>query len=56
MSMMPTVGWIGAGRMGYQLVRRLLDAGYEVTVYNRTRAKAESLIEYGATVVDRPVD
>lgn len=56
MSMMPTVGWIGAGRMGYQLVRRLLDAGYEVTVYNRTRAKAESLIEYGATVVDRPVE
>lgn len=52
----PTVGWIGAGRMGFQLAKRLLDAGYPVAVYNRTRAKAEPLIEFGATVVDRPVD
>lgn len=52
----PTVGWIGAGRMGFQLAKRLLDAGYDVAVYNRTRAKAEPLIEFGATVVDRPVD
>ncbi|MGP3969760.1 NAD(P)-dependent oxidoreductase [Streptomyces sp. 6N223] len=52
----PTVGWIGVGRMGYELAKRLLDAGYDVAVYNRTRAKAESLIEYGATVVDRPVE
>ena len=55
MSVKPTVGWIGAGRMGHQLARRLLDAGYDVAVYNRTRAKAESLTEFGATVVDRPV-
>ena len=52
----PTVGWIGAGRMGYQLATRLLEAGYDVAVYNRTRAKAEPLTELGATVVDRPVD
>jgi 3-hydroxyisobutyrate dehydrogenase len=52
----PTVGWIGAGRMGYQLAKRLLDAGYDVAVYNRTRAKAEPLTEFGATMVDRPVD
>lgn len=52
----PTVGWIGAGRMGFQLAKRLLDAGYDVAVYNRTRAKAEPLTEFGATVVDRPVD
>lgn len=52
----PTVGWIGAGRMGFQLAKRLLGAGYEVAVYNRTRAKAEPLTEFGATVVDRPVD
>ncbi|NLP82643.1 NAD(P)-dependent oxidoreductase [Microbacterium sp. CFH 90308] len=52
----PTVGWIGAGRMGFQLAKRLLDAGYPVAVYNRTRAKAEPLTEYGATIVDRPVD
>jgi 3-hydroxyisobutyrate dehydrogenase-like beta-hydroxyacid dehydrogenase len=52
----PTVGWIGTGRMGFQLAKRLLDAGYDVAVYNRTRAKAEALTEFGATVVDRPVD
>lgn len=52
----PTVGWIGTGRMGFQLAKRLLDAGYPVAVYNRTRAKAEPLTEFGATIVDRPVD
>lgn len=52
----PTVGWIGAGRMGFQLAKRLLDAGYDVAVYNRTKSKAEPLTEFGATVVDRPVD
>jgi 3-hydroxyisobutyrate dehydrogenase len=51
-----TVGWIGAGRMGAALVRRLLDAGYDVAVYNRTRAKAEELVAAGAVVADRPVD
>jgi 3-hydroxyisobutyrate dehydrogenase-like beta-hydroxyacid dehydrogenase len=53
---LPTVGWIGAGRMGTQLATRLLKAGYDVAVYNRTRAKAEPLAELGATIVDRPVD
>lgn len=52
----PTVGWIGAGRMGYQLARRLLDAGYDVAVFNRTRTKSEPLGEFGASIVDRPVD
>jgi|SRR5882757_462103 len=52
----PRIGWVGAGRMGAALVRRLLAAGYPVAVYNRTRAKAEDLAEYGAQVVDRPVD
>lgn len=55
-SALPSVGWIGAGRMGAQLVRRLLDAGYDVAVYNRTRAKAEALTDVGATVVDAPVE
>ncbi|MGI8329233.1 NAD(P)-dependent oxidoreductase [Actinomadura scrupuli] len=50
------VGWIGVGRMGLALVRRLLDAGHDVAVYNRTRSKAEPLAEHGAKVVDRPVD
>jgi 3-hydroxyisobutyrate dehydrogenase-like beta-hydroxyacid dehydrogenase len=40
--------------MGSALVTRLLGAGYDVSVYNRTRAKAEALAELGATVVDKP--
>ncbi len=52
----PRTGWIGVGRMGAALARRLLDAGYDVAVYNRTRAKADALSEHGATVVDRPAD
>ena len=50
------IGWIGAGRMGSQLAIRLLDAGYDVTVYNRTAAKAAHLAERGAAIVSRPVD
>jgi 3-hydroxyisobutyrate dehydrogenase len=52
----PTVGWIGTGRMGYQLAQRLLRAGYDVAAWNRTRAKAEPLAEQGAMVVDAPAD
>lgn len=50
------VGWIGTGRMGFSMSKRLIDAGYDVAVFNRTRAKAEPLAAFGATVVDRPVD
>ena len=56
MTAKPTVGWIGAGRMGSPLAKRLLGADYDVAVYNRTRAKAEPLTEFGATVVDKPVE
>jgi 3-hydroxyisobutyrate dehydrogenase-like beta-hydroxyacid dehydrogenase len=52
----PRIGWIGAGRMGFQLAAQLLDAGHDVAVYNRTRAKAEPLAERVATIVERPVD
>ncbi|MFJ5720540.1 NAD(P)-dependent oxidoreductase [Streptomyces sp. NPDC093149] len=52
----PRLGWIGTGRMGFQLAARLLDAGHDVAVYNRTRTKAEPLAEQGATIVDRPAD
>lgn len=48
----PTIGWIGTGRMGYAMVSRLLNAGLKVSVYNRTRAKAEPLAAYGADIVD----
>jgi 3-hydroxyisobutyrate dehydrogenase len=48
------LGWVGMGRMGQALATRLLDAGCELAVYNRTRAKAEPLAELGATIVDEP--
>ncbi len=53
---LPTIGWIGAGRMGSQLVHRLLDAGYDVAVYNRTAEKAKPLVDAGARHVATPVD
>jgi len=52
----PTVGWIGTGRMGYQLALRLLNAGYDVAAWNRTKAKAEPLAEHGAKIADNPAD
>jgi 3-hydroxyisobutyrate dehydrogenase len=47
-----SLGWLGTGRMGISLIRRLLGAGCDVTVYNRTRAKAEPLAAAGAKVTD----
>jgi len=46
----PSVGWIGAGRMGYEMAARLAKGGADVLVWNRTRAKAEPLAQYGAKV------
>jgi 3-hydroxyisobutyrate dehydrogenase len=52
-----TIGWIGAGgRMGLAMAKRLLAAGYDVSVYNRTKEKVEGLESMGATVVDSPKD
>jgi 3-hydroxyisobutyrate dehydrogenase len=50
------LGWIGVGRMGHAMVGRLLAAGQDVHVWNRTRAKAEDLTGRGATVVDKLAD
>jgi 3-hydroxyisobutyrate dehydrogenase len=50
------IGWIGAGRMGTPMAERLLMAGYEVAVWNRTRAKAEPLKAKGAAIVDKLAD
>ncbi|MEP6751920.1 MAG: NAD(P)-dependent oxidoreductase [Candidatus Dormiibacterota bacterium] len=50
------LGWIGTGRMGYALATRLLEGGFDLAVYNRTRAKAEPLAKLGAQIVDRPAD
>lgn len=51
-----TIGWVGMGRMGYPMAERLVKAGYDVHVWNRTRAKAEPLAALGATLVDSPGD
>jgi len=50
------VGWIGTGRMGSALAERLLAAGVDLWVYNRTKSKAEALADRGAKVVDSPAD
>ena len=52
----PTLGWVGIGRMGYPMVERLLKAGYEVSIWNRTRAKAEPLAAKGARLAATPAD
>lgn len=49
-------GWIGAGRMGSEMIRRLAQSGNDVAVYNRTKAKVEPLIKYGATSADSVAD
>ncbi len=46
------LGWIGTGRMGFELAARLLRGGCDVAVYNRTRSKAEPLAAEGAEIVD----
>ncbi len=51
---LPQVGWIGTGVMGSAMCQLLLDAGYSVQVHNRTRHKAESLIQGGAIWCNSP--
>jgi 3-hydroxyisobutyrate dehydrogenase len=50
------LGWIGTGRMGFKLAERLLAAGCDLSVYNRTRAKAEPLSAKGGVLVDSPAE
>src|ERR1700739_3300783 len=50
------IGWIGMGRMGFPMAERLIKAGHDVTIWNRTRAKAEPLAKIGGKVVDRLAD
>jgi len=52
--MSETIAFLGLGNMGMQMAQRLLDAGYPLRVYNRTRSKAEPLARRGAQVVDEP--
>ena len=49
------IGWIGLGKLGYPMAVNLLESGYHLTVYNRTRTKAEPLAERGAQVASDPL-
>jgi 3-hydroxyisobutyrate dehydrogenase len=46
------LGWIGIGRMGYAMAERLAKTGCDISVWNRTRSKAEPLAAHGAKIVD----
>lgn len=48
------IALLGCGLMGFPMAQRLIDAGHDVHVWNRTRAKAEPLAALGATVHDSP--
>jgi 3-hydroxyisobutyrate dehydrogenase-like beta-hydroxyacid dehydrogenase len=50
------IGWIGVGRMGHAMAERLAKAGADLTVWNRTRSKAEPLAANGAKIADRLAD
>jgi 3-hydroxyisobutyrate dehydrogenase-like beta-hydroxyacid dehydrogenase len=50
------IGFVGLGKMGTGMARNLLRAGHKLRVYNRTREKAERLIEDGAVAADSPAE
>ena len=52
MNNLKKIGFVGTGIMGAAMAGHLMDAGFEVSVYNRTKAKAQSLIERGAKWCD----
>jgi 3-hydroxyisobutyrate dehydrogenase len=56
MSDQPAIGYLGLGLMGASMPLRLLDAGYRVTVWNRTPAKMEPALARGARAGTSPAD
>jgi 3-hydroxyisobutyrate dehydrogenase len=50
------IGWIGLGRMGEQMADRLIKAGKDVSIWNRTKSKADPLVKKGGKLVDKPAD
>src|ERR1700682_5390756 len=48
------VGWIGTGVMGRWMCQHLMTKGYPATVYNRSRAKTQPLVDAGAVWADSP--
>jgi 3-hydroxyisobutyrate dehydrogenase-like beta-hydroxyacid dehydrogenase len=55
-NMSETIGFIGLGHLGLPMATNLLNAGYELRVYNRTASKAEPLVARGAYLANRPAD
>ena len=51
---MADLGFVGLGTMGGRMARRLLDAGHHVTGYNRTRSRAQWLVDMGMEMADTP--
>jgi 3-hydroxyisobutyrate dehydrogenase-like beta-hydroxyacid dehydrogenase len=51
-----SIGWLGTGRMGAAMAARLIDAGEDVTVWNRTPSKTGPLVARGARAVERITD
>ena len=51
---MKKIGFIGLGIMGAAMADHLMDAGYELSVYNRTRSKADALVTRGAKYCESP--
>lgn len=51
---MAKIGWIGLGNMGNPMSRNLIKAGHDVTVWNRTKSKADEVIAAGAKWADSP--
>jgi len=56
MATLPSLGFAGIGLMGLPMCRRLLAAGYPLTVWNRNRAKCAPLVEAGARLVATPAE
>jgi len=52
MSDLKKIGFVGTGVMGSSMAGHLLEAGHELSVYNRTKAKADTVIRLGATWCD----
>src|SRR5882672_197768 len=48
------LGYLGIGMMGFPMTRRLVSAGYDVTVWNRSSDKAAALVEAGARLAPQP--
>ena len=51
---MAKIGWIGLGNMGNPMSQNLVNAGYDVVVWNRTKAKADEVLAAGAAWADSP--